>query len=65
MPKIRGDTTHAHPILVLLASIFGVIVAVPALAVLKVLFDCGHSVQRRRGVSSKRHVATVSKLCTC
>ena len=39
MPKIRGDTTHAHPILVLLASIFGVIVAVPTLAVLKVLFD--------------------------
>jgi predicted PurR-regulated permease PerM len=46
-PKIQGDTLHVHPILVFLAvivggglgGIFGVIVAVPALAVLRVLFD--------------------------
>ena len=46
-PKIQGDTLHVHPILVFLAVIvggglgglFGVIVAVPALAVLRVLFD--------------------------
>lgn len=46
-PKIQGNTLHVHPILVFLAvivggglgGIFGVIVAVPALAVLRVLFD--------------------------
>jgi len=46
-PKIQGDTLHVHPILVLLAVIVGgglggipgVIVAVPTLAVLRVLFD--------------------------
>jgi predicted PurR-regulated permease PerM len=46
-PKIQGDTLHVHPILVFLAvivggglgGIFGVIVAVPALAVLRVVFD--------------------------
>lgn len=46
-PKIQGDTLRVHPILVLLAviiggglaGILGVIVAVPALAVLRVLFD--------------------------
>jgi predicted PurR-regulated permease PerM len=46
-PKIQGDTLHVHPILVLLAVIVGgglagipgVIVAVPSLAVLRVLFD--------------------------
>jgi predicted PurR-regulated permease PerM len=46
-PKIQGDTLHVHPILVFLAVIIGgglggipgVIVAVPALAVLRVLFD--------------------------
>ena len=46
-PKIQGDTLHVHPILVFLAVIvggglgglFGVIVAVPALAVLRVLLD--------------------------
>jgi predicted PurR-regulated permease PerM len=46
-PKIQGDTLRVHPILVFLAvivggglgGIFGVIVAVPALAVLRVLFD--------------------------
>lgn len=46
-PTIQGDTLHVHPILVFLAvivggglgGIFGVIVAVPALAVLRVLFD--------------------------
>lgn len=46
-PKIQGDTLHAHPILVFLAvivggglgGILGVILAVPALAVLRVLFD--------------------------
>ncbi len=46
-PKIQGDTLHVHPILVFLAvivggglgGILGVIVAVPALAVLRVLFD--------------------------
>jgi predicted PurR-regulated permease PerM len=46
-PKIQGDTLRVHPILVFLAvvvggglgGILGVIVAVPALAVLRVLFD--------------------------
>jgi predicted PurR-regulated permease PerM len=46
-PKIQGNTLHVHPILVFLAvivggglgGIFGVIVAVPALAVLRVVFD--------------------------
>jgi len=46
-PKIQGDTLHVHPILVFLAviiggvlgGILGVIVAVPTLAVLRVLFD--------------------------
>src|SRR5919112_1044915 len=46
-PKIQGGTLHVHPILVFLAVIIGgglggipgVIVAVPALAVLRVLFD--------------------------
>lgn len=46
-PKIQGDTLHVHPVLVFLAviaggglaGIVGVIVAVPALAVLRVLFD--------------------------
>ena len=46
-PKIQGDTLHVHPILVFLGVIvggglfglLGVIVAVPALAVLRVLFD--------------------------
>lgn len=46
-PKIQGDTLRVHPILVFLAVIVGgglggipgVIVAVPALAVLRVLFD--------------------------
>jgi predicted PurR-regulated permease PerM len=46
-PKIQGDTLHVHPILVFLAvivggglgGIFGVIVAVPTLAVLRVVFD--------------------------
>jgi predicted PurR-regulated permease PerM len=46
-PKIQGDTLRVHPILVFLAviiggglgGIFGVIVAVPSLAVLRVLFD--------------------------
>jgi hypothetical protein len=46
-PKIQGDTLRLHPILVLLAvivggglaGIAGVIVAVPSLAVLRVLFD--------------------------
>ena len=46
-PKIQGDTLHVHPILVFLAvivggglaGILGIIVAVPALAVLRVLFD--------------------------
>ena len=46
-PKIQGDTLHVHPILVFLGvivggglgGVLGVIVAVPALAVLRVLFD--------------------------
>ena len=46
-PKIQGDTLHVHPIIVFLGvivggglgGILGVIVAVPALAVLRVLFD--------------------------
>jgi predicted PurR-regulated permease PerM len=46
-PKIQGDTLRVHPVLVLLAvivggglgGIFGVIVAVPSLAVGRVLFD--------------------------
>ena len=46
-PKIQGDTLRVHPILVFLAvivggglgGIAGVIVAVPSLAVLRVLFD--------------------------
>jgi predicted PurR-regulated permease PerM len=46
-PKIQGDTLRVHPILVFLAviiggglgGILGVIVAVPTLAVLRVLFD--------------------------
>jgi predicted PurR-regulated permease PerM len=46
-PKIQGDTLRVHPILVFLAvivggglgGIFGVIVAVPTLAVVRVLFD--------------------------
>jgi predicted PurR-regulated permease PerM len=46
-PKIQGDTVRVHPVLVFLAvivggglgGIFGVIVAVPTLAVLRVLFD--------------------------
>ncbi len=46
-PKIQGNTLRVHPILVFLAviiggglgGIFGVIVAVPTLAVLRVLFD--------------------------
>ena len=46
-PKIQGDTLHVHPILVFLTVIVGgglggipgVVVAVPALAVLRVLFD--------------------------
>jgi predicted PurR-regulated permease PerM len=46
-PKIQGDTLHVHPVLVFLAVIIGgglggipgVIVAVPTLAVLRVLFD--------------------------
>jgi predicted PurR-regulated permease PerM len=46
-PKIQGSTLHVHPILVFLAviiggglaGILGVIVAVPTLAVLRVLFD--------------------------
>jgi predicted PurR-regulated permease PerM len=46
-PKIQGDTLRVHPILVFLAviiggglgGILGVVVAVPTLAVLRVLFD--------------------------
>lgn len=46
-PKIQGDTLHVHPILVFLAVIVGgglagipgVVIAVPTLAVLRVLFD--------------------------
>jgi predicted PurR-regulated permease PerM len=46
-PKIQGDSLHVHPVLVFLAVIIGgglggipgVIVAVPTLAVLRVLFD--------------------------
>jgi predicted PurR-regulated permease PerM len=46
-PKIQGDTLRVHPVLVLLAviiggglaGIVGVVVAVPSLAVLRVLFD--------------------------
>ena len=46
-PKIQGNTLHVHPILVFLAvivggglgGVFGVIVAVPTLAVLRVVFD--------------------------
>jgi predicted PurR-regulated permease PerM len=46
-PKIQGDTLRVHPILVFLAvivggglgGVFGVIVAVPTLAILRVLFD--------------------------
>lgn len=46
-PKIQGDALHVHPILVFLAviiggglaGIVGVIVAVPALAVLRIIFD--------------------------
>ena len=46
-PKIQGNTLRVHPVLVFLAviiggglgGIFGVIVAVPTLAVLRVLFD--------------------------
>lgn len=46
-PKIQGDTLCVHPVLVFLAvivggglaGIVGVIVAVPSLAVLRVLFD--------------------------
>ncbi len=46
-PKIQGDALHVHPILVFLAVIIGgglagiagVIVAVPALAVLRIIFD--------------------------
>lgn len=46
-PKIQGNTLRVHPILVFLAvivggglgGIFGVIVAVPTLAVVRVLFD--------------------------
>ncbi|CAN5273737.1 N/A [soil metagenome] len=46
-PKIQGDALHVHPVLVFLAVIaggglaglVGVIVAVPLLAVLRVLFD--------------------------
>ena len=46
-PKIQGNTLHVHPVLVFLALIvggglggfFGVLLAVPALAVLRVLFD--------------------------
>ena len=46
-PKIQGDTLHVHPILVFLGvivggglgGILGVILAVPVLAVLRVLFD--------------------------
>jgi predicted PurR-regulated permease PerM len=50
-PKIQGDTLRVHPILVFLAviiggglgGILGVIVAVPTLAVLRVLFDFFHA----------------------
>ncbi len=46
-PKIQGNTLHVHPVLVFLAvvvggglaGIVGVVVAVPTLAVLRVLFD--------------------------
>ena len=46
-PKIQGDTLHVHPILVFLVviigggmgGILGVIVAVPLLAILRVVFD--------------------------
>jgi predicted PurR-regulated permease PerM len=46
-PKIQGDTLRVHPILVFLAvivggglaGIVGVVVAIPSLAVLRVLFD--------------------------
>jgi predicted PurR-regulated permease PerM len=46
-PKIQGATLRVHPILVFLAvivggglgGVFGVIVAVPTLAILRVLFD--------------------------
>ena len=46
-PKIQGDTLHLHPIIVFLGvilggglfGILGVVVAVPALAVSRVLFD--------------------------
>lgn len=46
-PKIQGDTLHVHPVLVFLAviaggglgGIFGVLVAVPTVAVVRVLFD--------------------------
>lgn len=46
-PKIQGDTLHVHPILVFLGvivggglfGILGIVVAVPAMAVLRVLFD--------------------------
>ncbi len=46
-PNIQVDTLHVHPILVFLAvtiggglaGILGVIMAVPALAILRILFD--------------------------
>jgi predicted PurR-regulated permease PerM len=47
MPKIQGQSLNVHPVLVLLAVIIGgglagllgVLLAVPTLAVLRVLFD--------------------------
>jgi predicted PurR-regulated permease PerM len=47
MPKIQGQSLHVHPVLVFLSVIIGgglgglvgVLLAVPALAMLRVLFD--------------------------
>ena len=68
-PKIQGDTLHVHPVLVFLAVIvggalgglFGVIVAVPALAVLRVLFDFFRVRLRTRDNGEDRRVRTVRK----
>ena len=68
-PKIQGDTLHVHPILVFLAVIvggalgglFGVIVAVPALAVLRVLFDFFRVRLRTKDRGEDRRVRTVRK----
>jgi predicted PurR-regulated permease PerM len=59
MPKIQGQSLHVHPVLVFLsviiggglAGLVGVLLAVPTLAMLRVLFDFFHARLRIREVA--------------